>query len=94
MSFIDQCMAVIEFATLFAASAFFAWASESWKDTTKLIFLMLSAFVFKVAVNEVTFANFGIARFDQWTPLTWGTLGLFLGAVSGALLRTFRLRPR
>ena len=94
MSFIDQCMAVIEFATLFAASAFFAWTSESWKGATGLVLIMCCVFILKLVVNEVTFARFGLAQFDQWTPLTWGTLGLFVGAACGALLRIFRLRAK
>jgi len=80
-------MATIEFATLFAAAAFFAWATESWRDTTKNIVIFFFLFVLKIVVNEIMSTRFTLTKLEEWTPLTWGALGLFLGAVMGAALR-------
>jgi hypothetical protein len=85
--FIHYLMTVVEFATLYGASCFFVWTSESWKGGAVFMSLMFTAFLWKVAINEFSINSFELEKIDTWTPLTWGLLGSLLGGVSGAVLR-------
>jgi len=85
-------IAGLEFATLYSAACFFIWILESWKSVATGVLLAFTTILWKITVNEFSFHNFSVGEMDTWTPLTWGSLGFFSGAVSGAILRVFK-RP-